>query len=560
MKLKNYIRKLFNDFNSNKKLKTLTAYVALLGFIFTLGYSVSVFNQNKKTELINININGLVYNMTTNSGESDDRILQLKANQIERFNITLTNLNNISTKYELIYDICSDSSCTSFVDYNKNISVTWNDEGESISGSIDAGTNNAKVIKIYTQNQASENLYIKLNLNAGYTWNDLTLKNQISTSGFEVGNNVDIIAYVDGVKVNQMPTGCGYTASVKAYSGTSEITAGKAEMTCNYLNDKWTLNLQDVSDLPTKVRVDFTTSDIPADAYVTNLEYKAPSTDEPFPYYTYRIYKTGYYKLETWGAQGHRGGRGGYSEGIAKLTAGQLLYIYIGSTTDGGTGGYNGGGTRSRYITGSGNVIQSNGGGGGATHIALKSGLLKNLADNIDSIIMVAGGGGGGYVDKTSTSTTGMTYGSGGGYTGTSSRRATNSGGDSGQAKGGSQTAGGNKNAGFGYGANTSSSAGGGGFYGGAGGGVVGSTEYNGGGGSGYINSTYLLSGKRFMFCSGCSESKDDGIYTVNVHGTSTLRDTENCPNGYSSNPVSRCAKLGNGHARITYLKDYVEE
>ena len=234
MKLKNYIRKLFNDFNSNKKLKTLTAYVALLGFIFTLGYSVSVFNQNKKTELINININGLVYNMTTNSGESDDRILQLKANQIERFNITLTNLNNISTKYELIYDICSDSSCTSFVDYNKNISVTWNDEGESISGSIDAGTNNAKVIKIYTQNQASENLYIKLNLNAGYTWNDLTLKNQISTSGFEVGNNVDIIAYVDGVKVNQMPTGCGYTASVKAYSGTSEITAGKAEMTCNY--------------------------------------------------------------------------------------------------------------------------------------------------------------------------------------------------------------------------------------------------------------------------------------------------------------------------------------
>ena len=57
MKLKDYVKKLFNDFNSNKKLKTLTAYVALLGFIFTLGYSVSAFNQNKKTELINININ-----------------------------------------------------------------------------------------------------------------------------------------------------------------------------------------------------------------------------------------------------------------------------------------------------------------------------------------------------------------------------------------------------------------------------------------------------------------------------------------------------------------------
>ena len=382
----------------------------------------------------------------------------------------------------------------------------------------------------------------------------------INTIGIDNTDNLNIIAYVEGIKATEAPTGCAYSTTVKIYNGNKEITANKAYMTCNYLTGKWSLNLKDVDEIPKTIKIDFNKLNIPDDAFVTDFQYIAPSDTVTEPYYTYRVYTTGYYKLETWGAQGHKGGRGGYSVGVAKLNEGDLLYIYVGGGATSGAGGYNGGGTRRRYVTGPGYVTQSSGGGGGATHIATKSGLLKNLADNIDSIIMVAGGGGGGYVDKTSTSTTGMTYGSGGGYTGTYSRRATNSGGDSGQAKGGSQTAGGNKNAGFGYGATTSASAGGGGFYGGAGGGVIGSMEYNGGGGSGYINSSYLLSGIRFMFCSGCLESKDDGIFTINVHGSSTIRDTQSCPNGYSANPISKCTKLGDGHARITYLNNFEAE
>lgn len=382
----------------------------------------------------------------------------------------------------------------------------------------------------------------------------------INTIGIDNTDSLNIIAYVEGIKAFEAPTGCAYSATVKIYNGSEEITANKAYMTCNYLTGKWSLNLKDVDEIPKTIKIDFNKLNIPEDAFITDFEYIAPSDTLTEPYYTYRVYTTGYYKLETWGAQGNKGGRGGYSVGVAKLNEGDLLYVYIGGSTTSGAGGYNGGGTRSKYVSGSGNVIQSAGGGGGATHIAMKSGLLKNLADSVDSIIMVAGGGGGGYVNSTTTSTTGMAYGSGGGYTGTSSRKATNSSGDSAQAKGGSQTAGGSSSAGFGYGANTSSAAGGGGFYGGAGGGVVGSQEYNGGGGSGYINSSYLLSGIRFMFCSSCSESKEDGIYTIDVHGTSTLRDTENCPNGYSTDPISKCTKLGDGHARITYLNNYEAE
>lgn len=36
-------------------------------------------------------------------------------------------------------------------------------------------------------------------------------------------------------------------------------------------------------------------------------------------------------------------------------------------------------------------------GGGGATHVATKDGLLKDLSDSRDSIIIVAGGGAGAY-------------------------------------------------------------------------------------------------------------------------------------------------------------------
>ena len=64
---------------------------------------------------------------------------------------------------------------------------------------------------------------------------------------------------------------------------------------------------------------------------------------------------SGYYLLETWGAQGgstsgYHGGYGAYSIGVAYLTAGQTLYAVVGGEGCGGqsgtgaAGGYNGGG------------------------------------------------------------------------------------------------------------------------------------------------------------------------------------------------------------------------
>lgn len=54
MKIKETIEKIkhFKDvFKNNKKLRNTLVFTILLGFIFTLGYSVSVFTQNKKKSI-----------------------------------------------------------------------------------------------------------------------------------------------------------------------------------------------------------------------------------------------------------------------------------------------------------------------------------------------------------------------------------------------------------------------------------------------------------------------------------------------------------------------------
>lgn len=388
-----------------------------------------------------------------------------------------------------------------------------------------------------------------------YKNNKFNVNSQIETVGIDDKDDLEIIAYVEGIRVNEIPIGCAYSSTVKIFDGVQEITSSKSYMTCNQQTKKWSLNLKDVDIIPKKIRLDFTKDNIPDDAFITNFEYIAPTTDVAEPYYTYRVYTTGYYKLETWGGSGNKGGYGGYSVGIAKLNEGDLLYVYVGGGAINQNGGYNGGGTRTTSGA-------KTGGGGGATHIAMKSGLLKSLSSNIDSIVIVSGGGAGFY------NGTDHSHGGGGGYLGVNSKTGKSSGGSC-TASSGSQTAAGKScgdasgyKAGFGYGCSggSSVSAGGAGFYGGGCGWVQGSDYYGGAGGSGYINSSYLVTGKRFMFCYGCTESVTDSTFTISTTGVSTIRDPENCSSGYASDPVSKCAKEGNGHARITYLNNYEAE
>ena len=222
----------------------------------------------------------------------------------------------------------------------------------------------------------------------------------------------------------------------------------------------------------------------------------------------------GSYRITVVGATGNFGGNqstttatytrvggGGTSTGTYDIEDETTIYInvggcgstYTGTSTTTRSGGYNGGGNANAY----------GGVGGGATHIATRSGLLSTLSNQQSSVIIVAGGGGGSNYYKGNSTY----YGNGGSGGGTSGAAGTKSGSanTTNCGQGGTQTAGGaagtsttrkGTSGSFGQGGSNTSgtssyaaSAGGGGWYGG---GAGSNEESGGGGGSGYINTTLL--------------------------------------------------------------------
>ena len=257
---------------------------------------------------------------------------------------------------------------------------------------------------------------------------------------------------------------------------------------------------------------------------------------------------SGTYKLETWGAQGgnysneNHGGYGGYSVGVIYLKINSGIYINIGGLGDSekekltdytgfkiGHGGYNGGGNSYNYYD-TNNYIANccSSAGGGATHIASKSGVLHLLENFKDNILIVSGGGGGAL--NYNNSFYYATGGAGGGYIGGHSiGKLMNS-----SPLPGTQNSGSN----FGNSITTEEywniSGGGGGYYGGF------SLDASGGsGGSGYIGNSLLKD--KVMYCYNCEESNEESTKTIS---TTCSEET----------PTSNCAKKGNGYARITLI------
>ena len=204
-------------------------------------------------------------------------------------------------------------------------------------------------------------------------------------------------------------------------------------------------------------------------------------------------------------------------------------------------------------------------GGGGSTHLSKENKLIQQLSPNSNSLLIVSGGGGGiANWWYNGPETWGSNGGHGGGYIGGSTLKNF----DNINATGGTQNEGGYSGGNsdghgrinewqagkYGQGGGTltydaiyASGGGGGGYYGGG-------ASWGGGGagGSGYIGNPLLTN--KSMYCYNCEESNEVSTFTVSTTGTSPLKDTTNCPNGYSESPIAKCAKAGNGYARITYL------
>lgn len=282
---------------------------------------------------------------------------------------------------------------------------------------------------------------------------------------------------------------------------------------------------------------------------------------------TYEIDKDGVYRLEAWGAQGgsyddsFKGGYGAFATGDIELRKGDVLYINVGgsgigapipiTTTFATDGGYNGGG-RADATSDCSNFASS---GGGASHIAIKSGSLSSLENNLESVYLIAAGGGGASSRFCSdTDWHHVSGGNGGGIEGDTNLLVSNSGWPQQNPSPATQNSGGSPghhnyeegatSGTFGQGGSwnpanrsknfVSAIGGGGGLYGGAGG------MFNGGGGgSSYIGNSLLTN--KVMYCYNCKESSDTSTKTISTTSVSSLSKK------YS-------AKIGDGYIKITYL------
>ena len=272
---------------------------------------------------------------------------------------------------------------------------------------------------------------------------------------------------------------------------------------------------------------------------------------------TFTVPITGTYKLETWGASGGYaysssrntggGGYGGYSVGNITLTKNTVLYVVVGGEgasncqTTSCAGGYNGGSPSSKWAYGDGTGLYT-GGGGGATHIATRTGVLASLSSYRSNVIIVAGGGGGGdYYPDWGRLASGA---SGGGFVGGSAMFSQS-------IKGISNTSG-TQSSGYAFGTAgttyTSDSCGGsgGGWYGG----LSSNVHSVGAGGSGYIGNS-LLTNKHMIIYVYSTPTTDEiaAVYTSTATDTKT-----NFSTNFSSSAISDYAKNGNGYARITFV------
>ena len=284
------------NIKNNKRILYLTFCLVLILLYLILNISFSYFQKNINKNVSNIKIGDLSYKMFINEqnnsdenyGKKDiktnvvgDRILKILPSKKEYFTIELTSLNNIDTKYEVIYNICTDINCTDFIN-DKNIINKINvfKTKDNISGNIN--TNETKSITIATKNYTEDVHYILVDLNVGYSHNELILKNKINLytkdyvisnvgvrSGFEsvkilttiTDDDGNIITDESGDEYRDFPLDDDYDTSVFCHVNESDEESGTGELTYVYdeknITGRWKLKIQDITSISTVCNVNF---------------------------------------------------------------------------------------------------------------------------------------------------------------------------------------------------------------------------------------------------------------------------------------------------------------
>ena len=345
----------------------------------------------------NISIIGCVYTgtLTPASGQKTGGILGWGGDG-GGHTITISNclfagtLANTSTKFNPIGDLYEVNN----TDNTKNLSNTYYTLGANISDD----DNNSFVKGLSYKGKFARSITAGTDVTAVANAREATVYNVSGITSYGTG-----ILY-DGLL---------YAGNGEAIS----LTLSHADAPSGYTFSQYTVEGGGTLDNPTSNSPTLTMTDANQTINVDWIPQGAMTFNYTGAVQTFTALATGYYTLTCYGAQGGYssgglGGKGGLSQLTYPLTKGDILYIYVGgqggcidgsvSHTEGGDGGWNGGGkggTGVKHHSGSG-PFNGGGGGGGATHIATSAiGLItgdKDFTSNHTDLLLIAGGGGGG--------------------------------------------------------------------------------------------------------------------------------------------------------------------
>ena len=242
---------IFNKIRTNKKAMYLISVSVLILFCFALNVSFSLFTNSSLKDAANIKIKNMTYSMTING--SAGTIITATANDKVRSNVSVSSLNELNSKYELIYHICADSTCETYINKPDGLTIEYSSRTiDPVTGTIESSGN--KNIRIIVTNTTTTTYYIKLDMNAGYAHNTLALQNLITSMYDE--DDVIIAAYVDGNLQQTFPTTGAYDAIVSCkVNGNSSNATGEV----NWNGTKWTVDIRGADIGETRCNVNFNT-------------------------------------------------------------------------------------------------------------------------------------------------------------------------------------------------------------------------------------------------------------------------------------------------------------
>lgn len=170
-------KSLFQKVIKTKRFLYLSIIVSIAIFALIFNYAYAAFLSANTEELLNTEVAELKYAYAIN--EKATQILKLEPNETKAFDLIIKSLEEIDTKYEIIYKRCKNGLCNYFEDKNENVSIYISNKSEhDITGIIKK--EEVKRIRLVAVNNLNDEIYIKFDINSGFVHNTLELKKDIT--------------------------------------------------------------------------------------------------------------------------------------------------------------------------------------------------------------------------------------------------------------------------------------------------------------------------------------------------------------------------------------------